>query len=510
MSAVQELKEQLQAAAAAPGAFPEDRFEGRGIVICAGGARLFTCAWVAIGILRRHLDCSLPIEVWHLGPDEMGPPMRGLIEEMGAEPVDAFEVAKRHAVVRLGGWELKPYAVMHSRFREILLLDADNVPVREPSFLFERPEFRDTGALFWPDIVRLSADNDIWPVSGLAFRDIPAFESGQMVLDKSKCWRALVLAHWINQHSKVFYRMLHGDKDTFLIAWLIQNQPFHLVRHPPKLLDSTMCQRDPDGAPLFQHRNGAKWILDGGNPRVRGFRFEDECRALIDELAGQWDGRIFNPPLRSSNVRRLEDALSRTRTFTYTRLTSDEQQIELMPDHRIHGGGNLERYWYVAEKGEGPELRFEGMGLPCCALRPSTNGKWRGRFLQPPHMAVELAPAEMVGAEPKEQRPEPPSNAAAMALFGPVLELAAALPWDRQVARDIVGALRTLALLDPSVGKRLEDESRRLSPKSGRGRVVQAALAGLAERSRRPDLGGVESGNNWLAPPFKLGRGYRS
>ena len=91
----QDLKAQLAEAASADTPFPEHRFAGRGIVICAGGARLFTCAWVAIALLRRHLACTLPIEVWHLGPDEMGPPMRGLLEELGAQPVDAHEVAKR-------------------------------------------------------------------------------------------------------------------------------------------------------------------------------------------------------------------------------------------------------------------------------------------------------------------------------------------------------------------------------------------------------------------------------
>ena len=70
----------LQAAVAHPPAYPEGRYEGRGIVICAGGARLFTCAYVAIGILRRVLGCTLPIEVWHLGAAEIGPPMRRLLE----------------------------------------------------------------------------------------------------------------------------------------------------------------------------------------------------------------------------------------------------------------------------------------------------------------------------------------------------------------------------------------------------------------------------------------------
>jgi ADP-heptose:LPS heptosyltransferase len=41
-------------------------FRGQGIVICAGGIRLFTNAWVCVQLLRR-LGCRLPIELWHLG-----------------------------------------------------------------------------------------------------------------------------------------------------------------------------------------------------------------------------------------------------------------------------------------------------------------------------------------------------------------------------------------------------------------------------------------------------------
>jgi hypothetical protein len=502
----QELKAQLKAAASADYPFPDERFAGRGIVICAGGARLFTCAWVAIALLRRHLACRLPIEVWHLGPEEMGPPMRGLLEELGAQPVDAFEVAKRHQVERLGGWELKPYAVLHSRFREVLLLDADNVPVRDPAFLFDRPEFRDTGTLFWPDIVRLSQGNEIWPISGLDYRDTPSVESGQMILDKSRCWGALSLAHWINQHSNVFYQFLHGDKDTYLIAWLMLTQPYHLMRHRPKLLEATLCQRDPEGAVLFQHRNGAKWILDGNNPRIDGFRLERECRVLLAELATLWDGRLFNPPPRSDEARRLEGDLLRSREFRVVRVSSDERRIELLPDHRIRPAGRHEHYWHVADGPEGFELRIEGNGLSGCALRRSEDGTWHGRSLQSPGMPVELVPAGACGpvGEPRHG----PDREALMSLLDRILDSGAALPWDREAMRDLAGALRTLAALDPAVIEHLNDENERSLPGSARARVVQAALAGLTDPGRHPDGGGIAPGHNWPNEPFKLGHGY--
>ena len=36
-------------------------------------------------------------------------------------------------------------------FAEVLVLDADNLPLADPSFLFESPEYKSSGSLFWPD-----------------------------------------------------------------------------------------------------------------------------------------------------------------------------------------------------------------------------------------------------------------------------------------------------------------------------------------------------------------------
>lgn len=49
-------------------------------------------------------------------------------------------------------WVLKPWALLNSSFRHVLMLDADSFPVTNPEFLFETPQYRDTGAIFWPDV----------------------------------------------------------------------------------------------------------------------------------------------------------------------------------------------------------------------------------------------------------------------------------------------------------------------------------------------------------------------
>jgi hypothetical protein len=273
------------------------KFEGRGIVICGGGVRHFTNAWVCIRMLR-HQGCKLPIELWHLGGDEMDSEMERLVEPFGVRCVDAGIKRKSSPARILGGWELKAYALVHTEFREILLLDADNVPVADPEYLFESVSYRETGAVFWPDYGRLERTQVIWDSCGLERPEGPEFESGQILVDKEKCWRALALALWMNEHSDFYYEYLYGDKETFHLAFEKVGQPYSMISTPILPLEGTMCQHDFAGARVFQHRNMDKWHLMPRNRAVPGFWRENDCRQFLDELRRSWDGRISRYPLR--------------------------------------------------------------------------------------------------------------------------------------------------------------------------------------------------------------------
>ncbi len=56
--------------------------------------------------------------------------------------------------VKLQRWEGKVFALLHSRFREVLLLDSDSLPLRDPAALFASPQYLRDGNLFWPDVWR--------------------------------------------------------------------------------------------------------------------------------------------------------------------------------------------------------------------------------------------------------------------------------------------------------------------------------------------------------------------
>ncbi|MHB8522858.1 MAG: glycosyltransferase family 9 protein [Limisphaerales bacterium] len=292
-------------------------FRGRGVVICGGGTRYFTCAWVCVNMLRR-LGCSLPIQLWHRGPAEIDQSMKALVAPLGVECVDACEVAQRHPARRLGGWELKPYAILHCPFKEVLLLDADNVPVRDPEFLFETPQFRRTGAIFWPDYGRKEKANPVWHSCGVPRPEGPEFESGQIVLDKERCWPALRLCLWFNEQSDFYYRYLHGDKETFHLAFRKLNKEFSFVPTPIHSLLATMCQHDFQGRRLFQHRNLDKWNLFARNRFIEDFWFETECRADVLRLQALWDGGT------SRFRRRKENASKRRHTLRQEKLPTIE------------------------------------------------------------------------------------------------------------------------------------------------------------------------------------------
>ncbi len=270
---------------------PRVKHHGRGIVICAGGAKLFVNAWVGINMLRQQ-NCRLPIQLWYLGAPEMDASMKALLQPFDVECIDALKVRRRAPVRVLGGWQLKPYAILHAPFREVLLLDADNVPVVNPEFLFDTPEFRRTGAIFWPDFGQLEKSQIIWDNCGLARPPEPEFESGQIAVDKARCGRALRLSLWFNEHSDFYYRHLYGDKETFHLAFCKLQQSYSLVPHPIHALEGTMCQHDFTGRRIFQHRNTDKWDLLGRNQVVPDFRGEAECRAALQRLKERWDGGL--------------------------------------------------------------------------------------------------------------------------------------------------------------------------------------------------------------------------
>jgi hypothetical protein len=373
--------------------YPEGKYEGRGVVMCGGGLKYFTCAWVAIKMLR-HVGCQLPVELWHLGKKEMDDTMRNIIEPLGVTVVDAYAMNKEHPVRKpLGGWELNPYSILHSKFKEILFLDADNVCVVNPEYLFESDEYRRTGAIFWPDYGKLAKNRAIWKLCGVEYRDEPEFESGQIVVDKERCWREVNLTMHLNEHSEIYYKHVHGDKETYHMAWHMLKTPYSMPSRGIHRLPAVMCQHDFWGNRVFQHRNLDKWKLRGENNNIQGFLLEKECKDYLKQLRDKWTGVITDKPIQNLKDRDIVALVNslKDKRYLYIREGHDQRPIRLLNGGLIgEGSMSLEMVWWI--------IKEEGQSVLCIGADPNnitcklsrSGGDWKGRWLKFEKMPITL------------------------------------------------------------------------------------------------------------------------
>ena len=403
------------------GTYPEGRYAGRGVVVCGGGFRYGPCAWVLVRLLR-HLGCTLPVEVWHLGGAERNAEWERLLAEHGAGCVDATSFLPRHPHPDPGGWALKPYAVLHSRFREVLLLDADNVPVLDPSYLFDSPEYQETGAVFWPDVGRAGPDSPYWRVFGVGPRDEPEQESGQVLVDKRRCWRALGLCDWYNRNRAFYYRYVYGDKDTFRLAWHRLGAAYAMPPRGIEFIPHTLCQHDFAGRRVFQHRVGDKWSLaagGSGNRRVPGFAHEDLCLSFLAELREQCPPVTWLAPHLGA-ADRAAMAGAAGRPLRLVRPGHGAWPAQLAADGSLAAGASDDLCFWWADPPQPPSSTpaddgdagaddgdaaasvtrrplvvagRDGRVTARLDPRPGRGGGWAGDSLRHPGMRVELHPA---------------------------------------------------------------------------------------------------------------------
>lgn len=382
-------------------------FDGAGIVIVAGGGRCFTNAYVALFNLRSVVRTELPIQLWYLGPEEMSPEMKRIVGRFDVELIDAHEVRRQHPIRRLGGWECKVFAAMHTRFRHVVLLDADNVPLIDPASLLDLPEYASTGTIFWPDNQSHPQDSLVWDLFRVPSRYELEVESGQLVVDKERCWLPLNLALHFNAWSDIYYRYIYGDKETFHFAWRRLGQPYAMpdgrpsiiycqkeTPHGRKRMTAALEQRDFAGNVIFHHRTGAEWVLFGENQSTSRSDLEAVCLAALEELRSQWDGRVAPDPLVSERING-RDAIT-TRHYRYRRLGVDERRIEFEEDGHIgHGATQDEHSWRIEDTAGTQMLVLSGSDGDTSRLTRDRDTAWRGKRLWYEQGLVELVPVEV-------------------------------------------------------------------------------------------------------------------
>lgn len=183
---------------------------GRGIVLTAGDDQA-PFLLTTIPTFRK-LGCNLPIEVMYLGDSDLSEDYRQDLEALdGVITRDIAQMVNDDGW-KLAGWAAKPFAILFSSFREVVFIDADSLFFKDPASLFEEPQYKKSGALFFRDRLIMPENKKRWlqqilpkPIS----RQVKQSrfwsgdsghqqESGVIVVDKWRHFMALLLVTRMN------------------------------------------------------------------------------------------------------------------------------------------------------------------------------------------------------------------------------------------------------------------------------------------------------------------------
>lgn len=199
----------------------KDIYEGKGIVTCAGSKVTLYNFYFLIKTLRQHNN--IPVECWHLPTEIISDKLKDFYKSFNVTFITDENF-------KLGGWELKSHAVLHSKLKEILFLDSDNLVNFDIQEILDEEQDQ-----FWSDFGFLHKNLEIYKFLDMEPKILKCFEAGQFKINKETSWKALNFCNWINQNSSFFYRQkIYGDKDTFNLAWNKYNTPFILHKDMKK------------------------------------------------------------------------------------------------------------------------------------------------------------------------------------------------------------------------------------------------------------------------------------
>jgi alpha 1,2-mannosyltransferase len=156
-------------------------------------------------------------------------------QALALSATDTFKVRRVNKIADAWkNWQIKAFAIIQSSFSEVLYMDSDNIPLRDPTTLFDAPHYLNNGqAAFWPDINKDHPSNAIWRIiDEPCSLDEWTFESGQIVINKAgnsglNLAALHLAAGMLDDHNRDFWlRISGGDKDTFRWGFRILDIPY--------------------------------------------------------------------------------------------------------------------------------------------------------------------------------------------------------------------------------------------------------------------------------------------
>ncbi|KAJ3067636.1 hypothetical protein HDU98_009151 [Podochytrium sp. JEL0797] len=216
-------------------------------IVLSTGMHHFEMAVHAITALRL-VGCTLPVEVMYLGNEDLN--VNRILALQSMPGVTTVDLLREFNVAGVQGWAVKPFAMLASRFRQVVFVDADALFLQNPEVLVrDSMLLRQYGQLFYHDRSIRTEEYEAWVnwffetnrevssyAKGLRFTNnltSHEMESGVVVVDKSRTGvlHALLLTCQLNQRieSGEVYQYVHGDKETFWISWDLTRVPYRFT-----------------------------------------------------------------------------------------------------------------------------------------------------------------------------------------------------------------------------------------------------------------------------------------
>lgn len=261
---------------AMPSEYPENvakSFKGNGILYAGSGEY----NWLVLLSIRmlRELGSKLPVEVFIPNEDEYSYDLcERVFPAFGAKclMMSNFINTKK---IEVKGYQLKSIALLLSSFENVLMMDSDNLPLKNPDYLFINEPFVSQPLVVWPDFWRRSTSPMFYEIAGIRVnetnqvrysfgdeRDHPpvlesaedynskisyhdlegtfpeaSSETGQLLISKKVHAKTIFLSLYYNYWGPNYYYPLfaqgqagEGDKETLLAAAHKFGLPYYQVQ----------------------------------------------------------------------------------------------------------------------------------------------------------------------------------------------------------------------------------------------------------------------------------------
>ncbi|KAI9279058.1 mannosyltransferase putative-domain-containing protein [Umbelopsis sp. AD052] len=283
---------------------------GAGIVFCVGDNH-YAHAVSSIRALREVLNSQIPIEIFYIDEGDLSPANRQYFETKftNVKTVDISKILDPKWT-KLGGWAIKPFAMLASSFTEVILIDADVYFLRKPEELFSDPAYLKTGALFFYDRTILPnwTKGRDWLLSFLpsystqisrsrwwSLTSSHEQESGVVVINKSKSLLGLLSSCKMNakkERDEVTYKHVHGDKETFWVGYEMTQTPYAFMKSYGAALGGLAREGDTKrvcGNQLHVGTDGRPFWWNGGLARDKNRHAEEYTEYTHFATGNNWE-----------------------------------------------------------------------------------------------------------------------------------------------------------------------------------------------------------------------------